>query len=125
MRGDVFGLRGQIFGRVRPHVQCDVVAQIPFFVMWPRKHRAVDQGFKIGHAVIDAVASNLCAIKRGHACPAFRQCNRRLYLNSAGKMSGGVQGHLFPLDVHHIGRDVDAAFAFADRRCELEFYIDG
>ena len=125
MCSDMLWLRGQIFGVVRPYVQCDIVAQIPFLIMWPRKHRAVDQGFKTRHAVIDAVAGNLCTIKRGDACPAFRQCNRRLYLNSAGEMSRGVQGHLFPLNVHHIGRDIDAAFAFADRRCELEFDIDG
>ena len=125
MCSDVLWLCGEIFGVVRPHVQRDIVAQIPFFIMWPGEHRAVDQCFKVGHAIIDAVAGNLCAIKRRHARPAFRQRNRRFYLNSAGKMSRGVQGHLFPLDVHHIGRDDNPAFAFADRRCELEFYVDG
>ena len=34
-------------------------------IVGPGEHRAVDQGFKTRHAIINAVAGNLCTIKRG------------------------------------------------------------
>ena len=124
MRGDLLWLRFQIFRVIRPDIKRNIIPQVPFPVIGPREQRAVYQCFKICDAILNLVAGNLGAIKCGNPSPALWQGDRRLHLNGAGEMPGGVHRDLFPLHIHHIWRDVNAPFAFAHRRGELEFHID-
>ena len=56
VRSNLLGLSLQKLCLIRPDVQCYFVAEIPLPLMRPGKHRAVDQSFETGHAVIDPVA---------------------------------------------------------------------
>ena len=124
MCGNLFGFGLKELRLVGPNVERHFVAQIPLPVMRAGKHRAVDQGFETGHGVINAITGYFCTIECGNAGPSLGQGDRRLDLDGAGEVARRVECHLFPLHIHHIGCDVNPAFAFAHRCGELEFGID-
>ncbi len=121
---DMVGARLQIFRFVGDDVQRHLVAEVPFAEIFPRKHRAVDEGLVIGRGKAVAARRYFEPVERRHAGPAFGQRHVELHRNIPREIARGIEADLFPLQVHHRRGDDDAALAGARRRQEIEADVD-
>ena len=121
---DLFVRRGDVFPGVGDDVEEDgrtaARVQIDLAIVFTGEHRAVDEDVERDGLEGDGAAARAGGTQGGAVFPAFGQGHAGLDSDVPVEAAGGVEQHLLPLDVQHLGRHRDAALGPGCRRQVLE-----